>query len=114
MKQSVIIGDSYRCRQHGVVMAQYSHVTLAGGPAMVTLTADIQGPTLYGGTVLEDVTFDGFGVAGNGCVSRWISHTMPPTRAIRRPPLSGPLMGAGCETRRSSWVVLRPPAPGRL
>ena len=58
---SVVVGDNARCANHGVAPA-----TFYGTVNRITPSAQRNGPSYYGGTVVESVEFRGFGACPGG------------------------------------------------
>ena len=63
MLGATVLASPERCRQVGYVAANFHNVGLPWGPHGIDMHAIRQAPSLYGGSVLQDSFFDGFGVA---------------------------------------------------
>ena len=61
-----MLASDYRCRQVGLVAGSFHNVALPWGPHGIDMHGILQAPTLYGGTILTDSFFDGFGTAAAG------------------------------------------------
>ena len=60
---ATVLASGYRCRQVGFVAANFHNVNAPWGPIGIDMHGIRNAPSLYGGSVLLDSTFDGFGEA---------------------------------------------------
>ena len=60
---ATVLASNYRCRQIGFVAANFHNVGLPFGPHGIDMHGVRQSPSLYGGSILRNVFFDGFGTA---------------------------------------------------
>ena len=60
---ATVLASSYRCGQAGFVAATFHNVNTPWGPLHMDNFGIRQAPSLYGGSVLQDSFFDGFGIA---------------------------------------------------
>ena len=60
---ATVLASNHRCRQVGLVVGSFHNVAAAFGPLDQDMYGIRGSPSLYGGTVLADSYFDGFGVS---------------------------------------------------
>ena len=60
---ATVLASNYRCRQVGFVAGSFHNVALPWGPHGINMHGIRNSPSLYGGSILRDSVFDGFGTS---------------------------------------------------
>ena len=58
---ATVLASNYRCRQVGFVAGSFHNIAVPFGPHGINMFGIRNAPTLYGGSIIRDTYFDGFG-----------------------------------------------------